>query len=463
MLKKYASVALKAEELTDFRQFRSRRLVQISGFTLLGLLTSMSVADSHTLVILSAGIVALLVAMGFALRRQVLLSAYILLWSMAAMLSMLVYDGAGMLDVAILGYPGLLVFAAILGSIGLFVSLLVYVLGQSVLLTWLTLNGHITPRVPTLNWQYLVFVLVILLITAYSVFLMVRDMRRLMQSLQQENAKVLTSRLKIQHLAHHDPLTNLPNRVYGEQLYLQLLKTCQQHKQELALLFLDLDNFKPVNDALGHAAGDELLKQIAKRLNATLSTTQKVIRFGGDEFLILVPFNPHDEQLGELATAVIRHTTSLFDILQTQVTVTASIGIARAPQDGTDFNQLCRKADIAMYRAKENGRNTYHFYDESLDQANNDKFKLLQRLRHALENNQFVLYYQPKLDLHNNNATSLAALAAAGWQHDRPGSVYSSGRKQRFNRRTRRMGHRAGLPVLCPAARSGFRPDKNGR
>jgi diguanylate cyclase len=410
MLKKYASVAFKAEELTDFRQFRSRRLVQISGFTILGLLAAMSVAVGTTLIILSAGIAALVVAMAFALKRQVLASAYILLLSMAAMLAMLVYNGAGMQDVAMLGYPGLLVFAAILGSIGLFTLLLVFVLGQSVVLTWLTLNGHFIPTATTLNWQYLVFIVVILLITAYSVFLMVRDMRRLMLSLQRENAKVQKSRLHIQHLAHHDPLTNLPNRVFGEQLYLQLLKTCQQNKQELALLFLDLDNFKPVNDALGHAAGDELLKQLAKRLNATLSAEQKVIRFGGDEFLILVPFNPQDEQLGALATAVIRQTTSLFDILQTQITVTASIGIARAPQDGTDFKQLCRKADIAMYRAKEDGRNTYHFYDESLDQANTDKFKLLQRLRHALENNQFALYYQPKLDLHNNNVTSFEAL-----------------------------------------------------
>ncbi len=409
MLKTFAKKTPKPDAITDFRQFRSYRLLQISGITLLGLLISLLLAKGLTQVIIAVGAATLLLAAIFALKQHVLTAAYILLWSMAAMLSLLSLTGAGLLDLAMLGFPGLLIFAALLGSVGLFTSLLSFVVALCVLLTWLTLNGHITPHTPILSWPHLVFVLVIFLITGYSVYLMVRDMRRLMLSLQQENAKVQASRLRIQHLAHHDSLTNLPNRLFGEQLFHQRLPLCLRDNKQLALLFIDLDNFKPVNDALGHAAGDELLKQLATRLNATLPPEHNIIRFGGDEFLVLAPCGDK-QHLADLAQKLIEQTTAVFTILQTQVTVSASVGIACAPDDGRDFKQLCRKADIAMYRAKEDGRNTFHFFDDSLDQANEDKFQLLQRLRQALHQRQFAIYLQPKIQLHSGDVTSVEAL-----------------------------------------------------
>lgn len=369
----------------------------------------MLVAKGITFIILSSGAAALTVASAFAIKRRDIISASILLWSMAGMLLMLAMTGAGLLDLAMLGYPGLLVFAALLGSVALFTSLFCFVVAQCVLLTWLTLNGYITPHTPTLSWPHLVFVLVIFFITGYSVYLMVRDMRRLMVSLQQENAKVQSSRLKIQHLAHHDPLTNLPNRLFGEQLFQQCLQTCLDDKQQLGLLFIDLDNFKPVNDAMGHAAGDDLLKQLAERISSTLPQNHHIIRFGGDEFLVLAPYN-NKQQLCVLANLLIAQTTAVFTILQTQVAVSASVGIACVPNDGNDFKQLCRKADIAMYRAKEDGRNTFHIYDDSLDQANEDKFQLLQRLRQALIDHEFAIYLQPKIHLQSGEVTSVEAL-----------------------------------------------------
>ncbi|WP_372627108.1 putative bifunctional diguanylate cyclase/phosphodiesterase [Arsukibacterium sp.] len=398
------------EKIVSFNQIRRSRLMQISGVTACGLIAALAVAKSITFIILAISISTLLLAFGLAYKKKLQTAAYILLWSMSAMLSAFALTGAGLFDLAILGYPGLLIIAAILGSVRLFMSVLLFVIAQCILLTWLTLHGHITPHMPSLTWPHLVFILVIFIVTGFSVYVLVRDIKRLMLSLQQENSKVQQGQAKIQHLAHHDPLTNLANRSYGETLFQQSLADCLQQQHQLALLFIDLDNFKPVNDALGHAAGDDLLKQLASRLKKILPADHALIRFGGDEFLVLAPHSANSHNMDQLADNLISQITAVFDIFQTQVSVSASIGIAFAPIDGTDFKQLCRKADIAMYRAKEQGRNTYHYFDDSLDRANNDKFKLLQMLRLALSEQQFRLYYQPQVALNNGSITAMEAL-----------------------------------------------------
>lgn len=410
MLVKYFSDPDTQDFQQQFAHFRLRRLLQISGFTLFGLVLAMVVATGTTKLLIFFGCVALFLAGGCALKRRELLSAYILLWSMALMLSALAFNSGGLRDLALLGFPGLLVYAALLGSVGLFYSLLLYVLLFCTLLTWLTLSGYLQPFIPTLSWQHLVFVAVILLVTGFSVYLMVRDMRVLMQSLQQENAKVRQSRKEIERLAHHDPLTGLPNRILGEQLYNQLLQHCRQHQRQLAILFLDLDNFKPVNDSLGHSAGDILLQQLAQRLTAVLTEQQQVIRFGGDEFLFLLPCDANREPVSILAARVIDAATLPFNIMQTNVVVSGSIGIAIAPTDGTEFNVLCRKADLAMYKAKEDGRNTFRYYDDKLDQDNVDKFNLLQRLRQAIQRQEFRLHFQPKINLQTGKVHEVEAL-----------------------------------------------------
>lgn len=410
MLEKYFTEFESRDYQQQFSHFRLRRLLQIIGFTLLGLLFALLVASGTTKLLILLGCIALFIAGALAFNRQILLSAYVLLWSMALMLSALAYQSGGLRDLSMLGFPGLLVYAALLGSVGLFYSLLLFVLLFCTFLTWATISGYLQPHIPAFGWQQLVFVAVIMVVTSFSVYLMVRDMRLLMRTLQQENAKVRQSRKEIERLAHHDPLTGLPNRILGEQLYSNMLQHCRQHQQQLAVLFLDLDNFKPVNDSLGHSAGDILLRQLAERLHTELSGEQHVIRFGGDEFLFLVPCDADRTPLISLAEALISAVTEPFSIMQTNIVISGSIGIAVAPCDGSEFNVLCRKADLAMYKAKEDGRNTLRFYDDKLDQDHVDKFNLLQRLRQAIQRQEFALYYQPKVDLKSGKVSSVEAL-----------------------------------------------------
>ena len=401
---------LEVAEKDVFSQIRRYRLMQISGASAFGLLATLIVAKSITLMIFTAGLGFVLMALGLAFKHKTLTSAYILLGSLTIMLFALAITGAGLFDLAVLGYPALLIFAAILGGVGLFLSVLSFVIAQCVFVAWLTLQGFITPNIPTLSWSHLVFILVIFVVTGFSVYILVHDIKRLILSLQREYSKVKQSQAEIQHIAHHDTLTNLPNRFYGEELFSQSLVACEKKQQNLALLFFDLDNLKPVNDALGHAAGDQLLEQLSQRLSEILQPNQYLIRFGGDEFLLLTPFTNDRAQLDQLAETLIQQCAFDFQILQNKVVISASLGIACAPKDGTDFKQLCRKADIAMYQAKKDGRNTYHYYDESLDKVSDDKFKLLQLLRPAFNESQFKLYYQPMVDLSNSEITTVEAL-----------------------------------------------------
>ena len=391
-------------------QIRRHRLMQICGATALGLLTTLFVARGIAFAMFAIGLACLVLALSFAFKHKVIASAYILLSSMAAMLFALALTGAGLFDLAVLGYPALLIFAAILGGVGLFLSVLIFIIFQCVFIAWLTLQGVIVPHSPTLSWSHLIFILIIFNVTGFSVYILVHDIKRLMLSLHHENAKVKQSRSEVQHLAHHDPLTNLPNRFYGEELFSQALKRSKNNQQNLALLFIDLDNFKPVNDALGHAAGDELLQQLTQRLRIMLKDDQHLIRFGGDEFLLFTPFKDDHQQVDQIAENLINQCADEFDILHNHLTISASVGIACAPKDGADFKQLCRKADIAMYQAKQDGRNTYHYYDESLDKASEDKFKQLQLLRPALLEEQFKIYYQPMINLNNDEAITIEAL-----------------------------------------------------
>ena len=392
---------------------RGRRLLQIVGFTLLGLGLAMLVADGATRLTLMVAVGALLLAGWFAWKNQISLSAGILLWTLLVMLSVLAWNSGGVRDLAVLGYPGLLVFAAILGTPRLFFGLLIAIVAYCSALAIMAIHGHFDMVIPPISYAHLIFTNVILILTGFSVYLLLQDMRRLMSSLRDENRRVTEREQIIARLANQDQLTGLPNRRYAEHHFDVLLEQSRRQQRPLLLLFLDLDNFKPVNDSLGHAAGDLLLQQLASRLQALQKPGDVLCRFGGDEFLCLLLADASrsvEEQADERARQLLAAATTPFFIMQTQIDISGSVGIAMAPEHGELFADLCRAADLAMYHSKEKGRNTFSYFHDDLNRISVDKFHLLKRIRTALKQQQFQLFYQPKYHLGEQRVTGCEAL-----------------------------------------------------
>lgn len=216
-------------------------------------------------------------------------------------------------------------------------------------------------------------------------------------------------------LAHHDSLTGLPNRVLLDDRITQAKALSHRQGTGFALLFLDLDRFKIINDTLGHAVGDDLLRLVASRLQATLRETDTVARIGGDEFIILLANISQREDIMLLADKIMKSLARPFLLGDHELFVTASLGGCIFPDDGPDTESMMKKADIAMYHAKALGRNNFQFYNDQMDQNASRRFVIANSLRKGLEQHQFRLYYQPKIDTTNGRIVAMEALVR--WEH----------------------------------------------
>ncbi len=229
------------------------------------------------------------------------------------------------------------------------------------------------------------------------------------------DARALSQRLA--YLAHHDGLTDLPNRVLFQDRVHQACQYAQRRRSRFAVIFMDLDHFKHVNDSLGHAVGDELLKTIAQRLTHTLRGSDTVCRLGGDEFVMLLSEISGPDDVGEVAKKILREVAVPCMLEGTEVNVGISLGIAVYPGDGEDPETLMKHADAAMYRSKREGRNRYQFFSKEVDQAASVRLRLEADIRRGLGEGQFIAHYQPVIDAASGRPVALEALAR--W--DRPG------------------------------------------
>jgi len=226
---------------------------------------------------------------------------------------------------------------------------------------------------------------------------------------------------RLQHMAHHDALTDLPNRNLFLDRLQQSLTRARWHNRLVAVMFLDLDRFKNINDTLGHTVGDQLLLQLSERLGNSVRDGDTIGRFGGDEFAILLDDIDSDNHISSLAEKLLATLTKPFKINKQELFVTASIGISIFPNDGEDSDTLLRNADVAMYRAKDLGKNNYQFYSDDLSARIFERMTLETHLRHALERNEFILYYQPQIDTRTQKIMGVEALLR--WQHPEFGLV----------------------------------------
>jgi diguanylate cyclase (GGDEF)-like protein len=237
--------------------------------------------------------------------------------------------------------------------------------------------------------------------------------RRLLYTAQAER--------KIRQLAYHDTLTGLPNRLLFMDRMEQAISRAQRSNDRFALLFIDVDHFKVINDSMGHEAGDQLLTAVTQRLTGSVRRSDTIARLGGDEFTVIL------ENVSEPETVVLV-TKNLLEILckpifvgGRDVHISASIGIAIYPDDGENFGNLLKNADTAMYRAKAQGRNTFQFYASEMSTAAMRRLELENSLRYAIEKQEFIIHYQPKYDLHSRGCVGMEALVR--WDHPEKGVI----------------------------------------
>ncbi len=219
---------------------------------------------------------------------------------------------------------------------------------------------------------------------------------------------------RIDFLAHHDPLTGLPNRVLFRDRFELAMAWSEHLGTKVALLYLDLDHFKTINDTLGHPVGDQMLQQVAQRLRASVRDADTISRQGGDEFFIALTGVKDMEAINRMATQVVQALAEPFQIEGHELAASLSMGVAVWPDDGRDFDALLQRADTAMYQAKAAGRNTWRFYTSTMNAEALEQLKLRTALHWALDQRQFVLHYQPQIDLASGQVVGVEALVR--WQ-----------------------------------------------
>jgi diguanylate cyclase (GGDEF)-like protein len=245
--------------------------------------------------------------------------------------------------------------------------------------------------------------------------------RQLVLSRQSALNEHIAHAARIEYLAYHDGLTTLPNRSLFSKLLGQSINQAHRYNRQLAVLFLDLDHFKHINDTLGHEAGDQLLKEVAARLKDCLRESDTVARLGGDEFVVLLPELDEEKYVSTVAHKILSSVAKPFTLMGDEFRVTASIGISRYPQDGLDEQTLTKNADNAMYFAKEEGKNNFQFYSEKLNANSLERLTLESGLRHALERHEFELHYQAMTDMRSGLITGMEAVLR--WHHPDIGMV----------------------------------------
>jgi diguanylate cyclase (GGDEF)-like protein len=226
---------------------------------------------------------------------------------------------------------------------------------------------------------------------------------------------------KLEHLSYHDTLTGLPNRLLFMDRMDQSISRAMRTGEKFTLLFIDIDHFKVINDSMGHEAGDKLLTTVTSRLQQTLRRSDTIARLGGDEFTIILENISDPEDIIYVANNLLETLAEPISILERKVCIGASIGVAVYPDDGESFGALLKNSDTAMYRAKEKGRNTFEFYTSEMSTQAMKRLELEDSLRNAINNEEFVVYYQPKFDLKTRKLVGMEALVR--WDHPESGII----------------------------------------
>ena len=366
-----------------------------------------------------------LVAMGLVLwlvgsgRRNAAVA--LMLTSLMGMVALLMWQNGGLRDTSVLTFPCLLVFAAMLGTRRLYFGLFVTMVALVAIVLVANTSGWHVNKLPPLSINTFVDIVAVMFVTSVIAWLMSNDMHHALDALHTQNAQMAQTQARMELMATHDALTGLPNRSLARDRFEQAAAAARRTGHRVAMLYLDLDNFKNVNDTMGHSSGDTLLRQVSDRLSALLRTADTVARLGGDEFLLLVPDVVDVDGVADIANKVVTGLMAPFGVMGMEIFAGCSLGATMFPTDGEDFDSLLKKADIAMYRAKESGRNAFRFWDGEMNASVVEHVELLSAMRSALVNREFTLSYQPQFDLRTGRLIGAEALIR--WRHAEKGPI----------------------------------------
>mgnify|MGYP000441520283 CR=1 FL=1 len=418
--------APKKTQADSIEDLQRQRLVQIFwavefAIILCGTVFILRGSTAETLILIVTGL-SLVSSYGLAMRGKIGLGANVLLCILTLMACTLVWINNGLRDEAILVFPGILIFSLYIGRRSIFFFLLSIMVSEILIIGVLSFTGHYDASTEPASFFTAVVITIVLTCIAFGSYLTSNDLRKALKRLEEENQRVRKSQGEISHLVHHDALTNLPNRILAKDRFTQAVALSQRNKMSIGLMFIDLDNFKTINDSLGHQSGDHLLKELSFRLSRIVRVSDTVCRLGGDEFLVIIHNITDIDYVSKVARKMLASIEEPVKIQGELISTTCSIGIAMSPDDSSDFETLFMCADLAMYHSKDAGRNNFSFYNEQMNINAKQHLSLISDMRKGIPNNEFVLYFQPKIDLKTN--TVMGAEALVRWQHPEKGLIF---------------------------------------
>lgn len=425
MIPPAASVPRGSDPLLALQARRLRQLVLllVVSFALFALI-NITVVSMAVILSLLGGIGLFVGALWLERRGQVRQAMLLVLWTLTLVATFIIWTRAGVRDLVLLAYPGILLLAAMTVTPRPLFALGGTMIASIGLLCWGEAAGWYTPEQPDLAlWSFLnrTLILVIIAVVART---LARDLQAAVAHAEAESSRAKDSAARLAFLVQHDALTGLPNRLLVQDRFTQAAARARRNSEPLAMLVVDLDDFRRVNDSLGHIVGDAVLQRMAERLRTLAAETDTLGRLGADEFVIVSSERADADALAVFAQRVLAGIGEPFERDGLSIAFGASIGIAQFPRDGDTFETLLNRAEAAMGRAKADGRNAFRFADPGVDIDVGEHLRLVSELRAGIERGELELHYQPILRLATGGISAVEALVR--WRHPERGLVSPS-------------------------------------